>query len=205
MSRSSPVRRALTRACFMLQRLISALTIVLGIALALRSPRTAASDPDDDQRTKWPGVHSAFDVSRDTYSLLCQRLDAANDRLQALQNYAVTVTLAVPIIVTAIRDKPDFNSTWFLLAMGTFGIIVVAGTIGQTLGTITALSPKLLYEKWLSYSDWEFKKNFVYWAGEHFDSNRKLVSRKARLGAFLTLVFLGEIACLITWAVMQID
>lgn len=168
---------------------------------ALRSIATLRREQDAE---KWPGVQQAFEIAKESYATLCQRLDAADARIQGVQAYSASVTLAVPVIVGAINEKATYASYWFYLAMCLFAMIVIIGAVGLAFGTVQMMSPRVLYKKWLHYGDWEFKKNFVYWAGIHFEQNRALVNTKGRLATVLTILFLTESAALLVWASHQL-
>jgi hypothetical protein len=166
--------------------------------------RSIASSHQNRNAREWPGVDQAFELAKDSYDALCQRLDAADARLQTLLTYSASFTLAVPVIVGAINKNATFTSYWFYAAMFLFVVIVIVGTVGLAYGTLRLISPKILYEEWLGYSEWEFKKNFVFWAGVHFEQNRGLVNKKGWTAILLTMLFLGESALLVVWAGRQL-
>ena len=61
-----------------------------------------------------------------------------------------------------------------------------------------------LYDRWLHYSEWEFKKNAIYWAGQHFNAN---VSRINIMGWILTgmiALFSVEVVLLLVWAIVSL-
>ncbi len=92
------------------------------------------------------------------------------------------------------------SSPWFLLAIALFLAIIAGGVLTRTLGAgIVLLNPRDLYYGWLGFEPWEFKKNAIYWAGEHFDRNRRALDQRARVVHILTVLFVLELLCLIVW------
>lgn len=166
-----------------------------------------SSDSNDAQvppETTWPGVHLAYDLARESYSVVAQRLDAVNARIQALLGFLATITLGAPIVVRSLDDHADFTSVWFVSAIVLSLATSLAGIVTISAGSITTIAPGTLYQKWLSYGDWEFKKNLVYWAGEHFDKNSRLVNTKGWITVALTVTFLLETGCLLVWALTEV-
>jgi hypothetical protein len=156
-----------------------------------------------NDESKWPGVDLAYDLARDSYSVAYQRLDNINGRIQSLLTYAATVTFAAPVIVRSIEEQPDFESPWFVAAMVFFVINGLAGPVALIAGSVQAVSPKVVYEKWLEFSPWEFKKTAVYWAAEHFDMNARLVNRKGHAATAMVAVLHAEAVCLLVWGAGQ--
>lgn len=159
----------------------------------------------EDPEPSWPGVDLAYDLSMSSYQVLYQRLDAVNARIQALTTYATTVSFAAPVIVRTIEDNAHFDSAPFYAGMALFVVVAVAGVISTTLGEITALSPKLLRDNgWLEKQLPGFKKDAVYWAGQHFEKGSKLVNRKGHVATVLTVLFVAETIFLLVWALNEI-
>lgn len=152
----------------------------------------------------WPGVDVAYDLTKLSYSWILQRLDAVDSRIQTLQAFAATITLAALVIAASVIDDVDFESVWFVLAVVAFVAVVAIGSIAGASGRILLISPQILYDKWLHYSEWEFKKNAVYFAGQHFKENSSLVNGKGRAVGFMTALFLAETAFLLIWVARQI-
>jgi hypothetical protein len=62
----------------------------------------------------------------------------------------------------------------------------------------------MLYDQWLDYTEWEFKKNAVHWAGQHFKANSALVNNKALAAFGMTVLLLLEMGLLLGWVVTQL-
>jgi hypothetical protein len=57
----------------------------------------------------------------------------------------------------------------------------------------------VIYEKSLGWTEWEFKKNAIHFAGEAFDKNKKTVETKGHITIAMTLGLLVEVALLTAW------
>lgn len=156
-----------------------------------------ADDVSDE--TKWPGVEQAYNFVIPSYEWMQQRLDAVHGHIQAIQAFAATVIVAAPVLAAAVVKDIDLGSTWFLSAMAVFVSLVVSGTVARAFGAIQLLSPKKLHDRWLHYHPWEFKKNAVYFAGEHWNSNKTLIDRKGWCANLMTLAFIAQVGLLVAW------
>ena len=152
----------------------------------------------------WPAVHVAYDFVGSSYASIMQRLDAANSHLETLQTFAASITLAAPILAASVVKDVDFRSPGFVSALSIFTAVIVIGAVARVRGTVELITPQVLYDHWLHYSEWEFKKNAVYWAGRHFDASRSVVNNKARAAFGMTVLLLLEMGLLLAWVVTQV-
>ena len=67
------------------------------------------------------------------------------------------------------------------------------------LGDLILLDPSKLYDQSLYLTEWEFKKDVVYFAGQHFANNQALANRKATLSRIMSLMFAVEVVALLIW------
>jgi hypothetical protein len=165
------------------------------------------ADSDQDAQPSeatWPGVHRAYDFVGPSYALILQRLDAANSHLQTLQTFAASITLAAPILAASVVKDIDFRSPWFVSALSVLGAIIVIGAVARIWGAVQLITPRMLYKEWLNFTEWEFKKNAVHWAGEHFEANYTLVNNKAWAAFWMTVLMLLEMGLLLAWVVTQL-
>ena len=153
---------------------------------------------------RWPGVSLAYDFVLPSYQWAQDRLDAVDSRIQTLQAFAASITAAAPILAAAIVKNIEFDSVWFALALVAFGLTVVTGAIARAWGSVTIVSPKHLYNHWLNFSEWDFKKNAIYFAGQHLETNRTLINRKAKVAGGMTVLFLLETVFLLVWVAREI-
>ena len=153
----------------------------------------------NDEESRYPSVDLAYEFVKPSYDWMVTRFEAINSKIQGLLTFAATITVAFPIITKAIFSDIAFSSPWFYVATAAFAFLVVTGIVGLRIGSITLLSCKILYDKYLHYSHWKFKQMVIYWAGEHFNENKKLIDKKAYFGDAMTIFLLVEILCICLW------
>lgn len=149
--------------------------------------------------SQYPSVGLAYEFVKPSYDWMLNRIEAMNSKIQGLLMLATAVTGGIPILTKAIFDSVDFQSVLFYGAMGLYILLVVIGTVGLSMGGVKLFHPKLLYEKWLSNSIWEFKKDAIYFAGQNFEDNKKIINAKSRLRNIMTILLLIELMIVISW------
>lgn len=154
---------------------------------------------DDKLEDKFPSVNLAYEFVKPSYDWLQNRFDAVNSRIEFLLTFTSSITLATPIFVGTLFPTVDFVSLWFMLAMGVFILTSIAGIWGRMYGGMKLVNVKKLYDEWLEDSEWEFKRDSIYFAGKHFDYNHKQVNTKANFGLTMTILFVIEIIFLLVW------
>ena len=147
----------------------------------------------------YPGVNCAYDFVLPSYQWMLARFEATSNRLQTLLGFATTVTLAVPAIATSIRKDVQFSSPWFLCAFVLFGLIMIIGLVARARGSLALANPKVLYQSYLYKTEWEFRKDAIYWASEHFETNASIIDSKAWLATVMTVLFVIETIMLLIW------
>lgn len=152
---------------------------------------------------RWPSVDQAYEFVLPAYETVHRRLDAVNGHIQTLQAFAATITVAASILASSIAKHVDFDSGWFLAAMVAFIGIVVGGAFVREWGSLQVISLTRLYDEWLHYTPWEFKKNMIYWAGQADESNRGMVNKKGMATLLITAAFALEVALLVGWVLTE--
>jgi|SRR5581483_1863520 len=150
---------------------------------------------------KYPAVHPAFSIAIASYDLAVKRWDAWEGRIQTLLAFVTAIGLGVPAVIHNSLAQAKFSSSWFILALLAFLAAVVIGIYARFIKGLHVVDPKRLYNGWLHFSDWEFKKNYIYFAGEHFDLNMKAIGVKRKLAFWMLACFLIGIICLTIWAI----
>jgi hypothetical protein len=148
---------------------------------------------------KWPSVHWAYEFVKPSYEWLQNRFDAVNARVEFLLTFSSSITLAIPIVVKVLFPDVIFWSLWFMSAMGMFLLTALVGILGRICGGLKLVSPQKLYNEWLNYSEWEFKKNAIYFAGEHFIYNSSQINRKVNFTIIMSILLVLEVAFIIIW------
>jgi hypothetical protein len=83
--------------------------------------------------------------------------------------------------------------------MAIFILTVVVGLTGRVKGSLTLPDPMVHFRTSLHETEWTFKKNAIYFAGKHFDSNARAIRTKGNLSIAITLLLVVEIVALIVW------
>ncbi len=159
------------------------------------------SNEGSSPEEKWPGVPFAYDFVLPSYEWMLTRLEAIDGRIQGIQTFAATFTLGMPLIGKSVIEGIRFTSPWFLLALATFALIVVWSVAIRSYGHLHLVNPAIIYEDKLHYSEWQFKRSLLHWAGEHFTKNTKVINRKGHAGNWLSGLFLLEVALFLIWIV----
>ena len=155
------------------------------------------------RETTPPGVLLAYEFVIPSYQWLIQRLDAVDLRIQTLQAFSATVTLAAPILAATVVSDIDLQSPWFIGALPLFVLTVLIGVLARMWGRLKLLSPQNLYDMYLEDSDWTFRNDVLYYAGEHFESNRSLINKKGFIADGMTILFVAETILLLTWVLTE--
>ena len=154
---------------------------------------------DDELKSTWPSIEHAYGLVLPSYQWTLSRFEAADSRIQTLQTFIVSVTFGFVAVLKAISDDLQFNSGLFVTAMIFALLALAAGLVGRSLGALMFTDPTVFYERWLHKSESEFKKDLLYFAGEHFTKNHKAIVTKSRISLIMTLLFLGELGVLLFW------
>jgi hypothetical protein len=154
-----------------------------------------AETPED----KWPAVMVAYDFVMPSYSLLVSRFEAADTRLTILLTFAATVTLGAPVLAKAMQPNIEFMSPRFLSAVASAMLSVGLGIAARVRGRLTLPNPKKVYNENLHESEWAFRKNALYFAGQHFDLNADAIRRKGNWAIAAALLIILEIILFLPW------
>jgi hypothetical protein len=147
----------------------------------------------------YPGIESAQAFILPSYQWLLTRLEAADSRLQALVTLTATVTLAAPALGKALHPNISFRGWAFVLAMILAALVVLGGIGFRVWGALVLPDPAVFYAKWREKTKLRFQADALYFAGQHLQSNTRLVARKAAAVTAFTGMFIGELALLFQW------
>lgn len=151
---------------------------------------------------QYPAVGLAYEFVKPSYDWMLNRIEAMNSKIQGLLTLATAVTATMPILAKAMFDNLNFQSVWFLGAIATYLLLAIVGIYGLRKGEIKLIHPKVLYDKWLEDTLWEFRKDAIYFAGQHLDHNKKIVGAKSRSRDIMNWLLLGELSLIIIWIVL---
>jgi hypothetical protein len=157
----------------------------------------------EEERNKrdYPSVDLAYNLAVQSYDTAHKRWEAADNRVQTLLTFTVTVELALPTLLHSNVPQTRFNSLWFVCAVIAYVFSVGIGTYMRLKRGLILIDPKKLYNKWLGFSEWEFKKDFIYWAGEDYEINNKNINRKITYTVGMLILFLIGDLLLIIWVI----
>ena len=150
---------------------------------------------------EYPGADLAYDIAVESYALAERRRDAAHQRIEVFLSFVTTVTVAAPVVVASVFTDPDFRSPLLLAAGGLYLGIVVLSLVARPLGSLRQISPKLLYEGWLHLDEADFKRQMIYWAGEHADEARQRTWLLAQLANTMVILFVAEGTLFLVWLI----
>jgi hypothetical protein len=153
---------------------------------------------------KYPSVNLAYDIALKSYDAAMKRSDIADDGIDKLRSFVTTINLAfLAWVVSSNKTEPMLNA-WFLVSLAIFLFSIILSIIAKSSNGIILPSPKELYNKYLHYSEWEFRKNFIYWSGEHYEKNKDMVANKAKYIVYIFILFLLEAAMMGYWLVKYV-
>jgi hypothetical protein len=144
-------------------------------------------------------VELAYPLAIASYDLAQKRLDVVEGRLQTLLAFVPPVTIAV--IATANGKGAPFTSYWFIGAMLLCLFGLTFGVHTRLADRVIVIDPAVLSQKWLHFSEWQFKRNVIHLSGIHFDKNATVIARKGRRTSLAAIIFLLEALFLGAWIV----
>jgi hypothetical protein len=152
---------------------------------------------------QWPSVDTAFDIVKPSYDWLLSRFDAVNGRIQPLLTFSATLTVATPVFVKTLFPDVDFASPLFIAAIVAFVLTAIVGTLGNMITGVQIMNPQKLYDRWLSWPTWEFKKNAIYWAGRDFNANASKVNKKGNCLLVVNGLLVLEVLLVVCWVAVS--
>jgi hypothetical protein len=151
----------------------------------------------NSEAEKYPGVELAYDLSVDACESIIKRLDVMDGRLQTILAFAATTTAIVPSVANS--RGLTFRSKWLYAALALFVVQLLVGTIARSFGYIKLIRPHVLWDRWLEKDPWSFKKDYVFFAKQHFDHNAALLRRRWWLMLLISFLFFVEVILLVVW------
>lgn len=145
------------------------------------------------EEEEFPSVELAYPIAVDSYEVAMKRLDLMDGRLQTL--LTVIVTFFAAFVTVGNYQKADFSSWLFGISVLIFFGNVTTGIYARLSGTVKLLNPESLRLDWLADTEWEFKRNMIYFASKSFTENMSEANRKWQysiglsFGLFLQAMF----------------
>jgi hypothetical protein len=148
---------------------------------------------------QYPAVDRAYEFVQPSYQLLAQRFESADTRLVNMATIACTLMLGLPVLGRAMRPDLSFAALPFVLAVASLTAASTLGIVGRLRGALTLVDPGVLYRKSLHESEWEFKKNAVFFAGQHFEANAAAIHEKRLIAVVMSAAMLGALLSAVIW------
>ncbi|MGB7209319.1 MAG: hypothetical protein WBD27_11710 [Pyrinomonadaceae bacterium] len=154
-------------------------------------------NPKQIDEAKFPSVELAYPIAVDSYDVAIKRLDLMDGRLQTL--LTIIVTFFAAFVTIGNYQKADFSSYLFAISVIVFFVNVAAGIYARLAGSVKLLNPDNLYKDWLADSEWEFKKNMIYFASMSFTENMTEVYTKWQFSVWLSFGLFLQAVCQLAW------
>ena len=139
------------------------------------------------------GIDLAYLIALDSYKAAEKRFEAMDSKIQSALTFGMSVTAFIAVASSALKLTP--NVIWFFSGIVVFIVGVILSCVAKHGGTLTVVTPKTLHQKWMKMEEVEFKKTYIYFAGQHLDENAKAINWKHNWLMFSYGVFVLEIAC----------
>jgi hypothetical protein len=155
-----------------------------------------AEHPEKDL---FPGVDRAYDFVVPSYQLLVARFEAADGRLNNLVTFISSMVVGLPVFARAVRPEANFASPLFLVAIAVLVVAAMVGISVRLSGRLKLVDPTVLYREALQETEWEFKKNAIFYAGRHFTANADAIDRKGDGALITSLLMLVALVIAAAW------
>lgn len=149
---------------------------------------------------KYPSAELAYPLAVASYDTAQKRLDAVEKRLQEILAFVVTITFAVITIYSG--KNINFQSRLFSTAMIFCFLGLVLGFYARLSKHIILIKPKILFDQYLTNQPEIFQKDFIYFAGQHWDRNLEIINFKGKLSNIAVALFFAEFILLGFWVVL---
>jgi len=158
------------------------------------------SPPNEPENDEYPSLDHAYDFVLPSVEWTVQRFTAIETRIQQLTGLIATVTVAVPIAISALEEEANLRSGWLIatVALGIGGILM--GALAQTLGSLQLLRvDRMARSEYLKRNPEVYRRSVVATAGHTQEVNRRRIQRRAWVAVGLVLVLAGELVLLVVW------
>ncbi len=144
----------------------------------------------------------SYDIAIRAYETARARLDEVNRFFNIVASTSLSLALSVPILVRVLNIEKF--TWWFFFALCLFVVTYGLCAIGRLWGHLIFLHPGLIHENYQDMDDVSFKREILYWSGDHCGKNLNLIESKWRMavGAMVTLGC--QAICSVFW-VLDLD
>ena len=150
-----------------------------------------------------PSVDTAFDFVVPSYQWALERFERNDSRLQQVVTVAASITVGIPILVDRISDVSIAvvgASTVPLVLAEVVGIgIVIFGLLSKQKHTLKLPGLTNIHREHLSLPVYQFKRNYIFWAGEDQCDNLEAIEWKASRVTQLSYWLIVQIVLFLAW------
>lgn len=174
--------------------------------MAIDTPTAPAALPPEEQ---WPAVALAYEFARSSYEIMLKRYEMVENRIRALATLAASLTFAVPVFANAAKITLDYTSYSLVVALSFAGFILAASALASVGRYVEVPSPELAYaaardlpverDAHAGTVTWTYQCTVLQAAGEAWETNKRHLLWKARLGDAIAIALLCEAASMAIW------
>lgn len=150
------------------------------------------------------GVDLAYNLMQNSYDLAVSRLNAVENRIQAVMVFSASFIVTVPVLIAATGNTIALATPLFYVAATIAGTNLLIGTLTRALGEVKLPRIYLNPREWLGLHAYWFKFYAVEDATQHFKDNLRTVNRNGLVAIIMTGLFLAETVLLAVWGFSQI-
>ncbi len=152
---------------------------------------------DTGDLAKYPSVELAYPIAVNSYETLSKRNDAIDTKTQNSLTFFITFFVAA--VTLANMQALNFHSPFFVLSSVFIVIAAVCNLTSRIYGSLKTLNPMNFYEKYLFKTPLEFQKDFIYFAGQDYAHNNRMILIKWRWHLASIISFLIAVMLLVLW------
>ena len=153
--------------------------------------------PKEFDENKYPSIDLAYPIALSTYEALYKRNDAIDTKIQ--NSLTVSITIFLALVSVGKFLKLSMLSVWFITGSVLMLVSVGINLFARIYGEMRTLNPNKFYQKWLWKNHEHFMKDFIFFSGEDYSHNNKVVSDKWRLHVFSLISFIFALCLLVVW------
>ena len=139
---------------------------------------------------KYPSVDLAYALAVQSYDWISKRFDVLETKTQNTLGLGLSLTFAIPVALKALDLQ--YHAWWMVAALAVFLLAIFLGIYARMVGHVEIVSPTTLYDHWIQYTDDDFKRYFIYYAGKHMEANVSLLEKRHRLLRWAICLFFLE-------------
>lgn len=158
--------------------------------------------PENVNDKQFPAVNLVYDITLKSYEIHENRLNEVNGGLERLITWISSITIGAIALIKGTIPQIDLHDNLLYIALVLFLISIVIGIIARFSGFLQLISPAKLKEKWLGFSEYEFKIKMIVKSAEYYTENLRLINIKGLAITIVSWIFLGEMLMILIWIIL---